>query len=302
MKKRILIIIAFFAFLPFVVNSQEEIEPPPPPPPPPVLPHHRPLLELMTYNNSLCVADLERVVVWSDDIVVNKVSRGQLSFRRNLAGSIDTIRVENRAYHYRQSWGRRYLRRVDKYNSLNLLIEAVIFNSNSTIRYKIFFEYDDKNQLITERWYSFWGEMLGDGSRVQLPDFILVWIRCSEYKNGKLSTWQTIRYIREGCPSDCGNYFFAECILGMRTNSYFDKQGNEIRFEQFYVREDTGEKVFTEFSRVLEFAYDEKNRLTMLYFPEEQEKITIEYAENKIITYRTIGNNPRERHYVFILE
>ena len=302
MKKRILIIIAFFAFLPFLVNSQEEIEPPPPPPPPPVLPHHLPLLGLMVDNNSLCVADLERVVVWIDDVVVNRVSRGQLTFRRNFAGSIDTIRVENRAYHYRQSWGRRYLERVDKYNSQNLLIESVRFNFDSTIRYKTFFEYDEKNQLITERWYSFWSEMLSDGSFVQLPEPVLAWARCYEYKNGKISARQSIRYTRKGCPSDCGNYFFAECVIRVIANDYFDKLGNKIRFERFYVREDTGEKIFTEFSKVMEFAYDEKNRLTMLYFPEEQEKITIEYAENKIITYRAIGNNPRERHYVFILE
>ena len=258
----------------------------PPPPMPPMPTDHLPLFDLIVQANE--ITEFETVIILKNTNIVNTVSfarfQRQQNIRNNLSGNIDTVKVDNKIYYYRRNISeKRNLLKTERFNSQNLLIESIRFGSDSLISTKTFFDYDENGLLLSERMYNFW--CCGDSNSI-LEVKVLY-----KYKNGRLVERNHVRISPH-------TYF------KRLTNQYYNELGKIIKVEIFIVDE-YGNVVW---KSIRDFKYNEKGNIEKLadYTPFDDtvinEKFTFKYVDNRIITYKSIDNQPKERHYEFILK
>jgi|GEM_PF-5380389 len=304
-KKYLLLFFAIFAvaFVSFADENEvvEEIEgvfsqmnPEPPPPPPPLPPEHLSLFHQIKDRNE--IAELDSVIVLKNTDTVEIVcflSQRRIQEQRqairesSFCCPIDTVQVDNKIYYYRQNHrGESRLIRAERFNNQNLLIESTHFGRDSLAVEKIFFEYDESGLLLSERKYIF--PFVDEEFR---SDSVLIIKDLHKYKNGRLVVRNHVRIFHPGR--------FQRFV-----NQYYNELGKIIKVEVFSVDE-YGDITW---KSIRNFKYNEKGNIekfahyTSFDNTVINEKFTFKYVDNRIITYKSVDNQPKERHYEFILK
>lgn len=304
-KKYLLFFLAIFTFI-FVSfaeenNDADEIEgvfsrmnPEPPPPPPPLPPEHLSLFYQIKDKNEITELDSVIVLKNTDTVEIvcflsqRRVQEQRQAIRESsFCCPIDTVRVNNKIYYYRQNHrGESRLIRAERFNSQNLLIESIRFGRDSLAVEKTFFEYDESGLLLSERKYIF--PFVDEEFR---SDSVLIIKDLHRYENGRLVVRNHVRIFNPGRNQRL-------------TNQYYNELGKIIKVEVFSVDE-YGDIVW---KSIRDFKYNEKGNIekfahyTSFDDTVINEKFTFKYVDNRIITYKSVDNQPKERHYEFILK
>jgi len=284
MRHLTLLVLIFMLNFAYSQENEENIPisiPPPPPPNIEFISENDFLLfsEIITLNkdyldgyNSVYILK-EKVLIDSIDLVE---IRKNMDIKKKVFCNIDTIKLSNVEYFYRNLFGYRKLESAKVFKD-SVVLQYIKFGDDSIPAEKTFFMYNLNLQLKSERTYNYW---------YFSPDSVEVKSVEYEYKTSILHKKTTTNYN----PRVKNKNLF---------ENYYDNDGNVIKS----IHESYNEENELNFRYSNTYEFDKKGRIIFIKsIGLKDEEIYINYENNNLIITYLMANNKKIKHTNFKLK